>query len=97
MQYVDTAKGTGVGDDLGYPATVELDSGQFLTVWYELLKGLGARCVASGPLVHVAPSGTRDGRSCEEGCADVTWLTSAGAYSGLGNSRRGNISLRVAV
>ncbi len=29
----------GAGVDLGYPATVELDSGQFLTVWYELLKG----------------------------------------------------------
>ena len=29
----------GATGDLGYPATVELDSGQFLTVWYELLKG----------------------------------------------------------
>ena len=29
----------GAGVDLGYPSTVELDSGQFLTVWYESLKG----------------------------------------------------------
>jgi sialidase-1 len=29
----------GAGVDLGYPATVELDRGQFLTVWYESLKG----------------------------------------------------------
>ena len=27
------------GGDLGYPATVELDSGHFLTIWYESLKG----------------------------------------------------------
>jgi Neuraminidase (sialidase) len=29
----------GSGIDLGYPSTVELDRGQFLTVWYESLKG----------------------------------------------------------
>jgi hypothetical protein len=29
----------GASGDLGYPATVELDSGHFLTVWYESLKG----------------------------------------------------------
>jgi sialidase-1 len=29
----------GAGTDLGYPATVELDRGQFLTVRYESLKG----------------------------------------------------------
>jgi hypothetical protein len=29
----------GAGVDLGYPSTVELDGGQFLTVWYESLKG----------------------------------------------------------
>jgi len=29
----------GAGGDLGYPATVELDNRQFLTVWYESLKG----------------------------------------------------------
>lgn len=29
----------GASGDLGYPTTVELDRGQFLTVWYELLKG----------------------------------------------------------
>jgi hypothetical protein len=29
----------GAGIDLGYPSTVELESGQFLTVWYESLKG----------------------------------------------------------
>jgi sialidase-1 len=29
----------GAGVDLGYPSTVELDSGHFLTVWYESLKG----------------------------------------------------------
>jgi hypothetical protein len=31
--------GDGAGGDLGYPATVELDNRQFLTVWYESLKG----------------------------------------------------------
>ena len=29
----------GAGEDLGYPATVELASGQFTTVWYESRKG----------------------------------------------------------
>ena len=29
----------GAGIDLGYPSTVELDEGRFLTVWYESLKG----------------------------------------------------------
>ena len=29
----------GAGGDLGYPATVELDGGKFLTVWYESLQG----------------------------------------------------------
>jgi Neuraminidase (sialidase) len=29
----------GAGEDLGYPATVELASGQFITVWYESRKG----------------------------------------------------------
>ena len=29
----------GAGSDLGYPSTVELDEGRFLTVWYESLKG----------------------------------------------------------
>jgi len=31
--------GDGAGVDLGYPSTVELEEGQFLTVWYESLKG----------------------------------------------------------
>ena len=29
----------GAGGDLGYPSTVEIADGAFLTVWYELLKG----------------------------------------------------------
>ncbi len=31
----------GAGGDLGYPSTVELEGGRFLTVWYELLRGSG--------------------------------------------------------
>jgi sialidase-1 len=31
--------GDGASGDLGYPSTVELDDGSFLTVWYELMKG----------------------------------------------------------
>ncbi len=31
--------GDGASGDLGYPSTVELDDGNFLTVWYELMKG----------------------------------------------------------
>ena len=30
--------GDGPGGDLGYPSTVELDDGSFVTVWYEVLK-----------------------------------------------------------
>jgi hypothetical protein len=33
-----TISADGVGGDLGYPSTVELDDGTFLTVWYERLK-----------------------------------------------------------
>jgi sialidase-1 len=29
----------GAGGDLGYPTTAELDGGEFLTIWYESLKG----------------------------------------------------------
>jgi hypothetical protein len=29
----------GAGGDLGYPSTVELAKGEFLTIWYELLRG----------------------------------------------------------
>lgn len=29
----------GIGGDLGYPSTVELDDGSLLTVWYEKMKG----------------------------------------------------------
>ena len=29
----------GAGVDLGYPSTVELESGRFVTIWYESLKG----------------------------------------------------------
>jgi hypothetical protein len=29
----------GLGSDLGYPSTVELDDGTLLTVWYEVMKG----------------------------------------------------------
>lgn len=29
----------GVGADLGYPSTVELDDGMLVTVWYELMRG----------------------------------------------------------
>jgi hypothetical protein len=28
----------GAGSDLGYPSTVELPNGEFVTVWYERLK-----------------------------------------------------------
>ena len=31
--------GDGAGGDLGYPSTVELADGSFVTVWYEVLKG----------------------------------------------------------
>lgn len=31
--------GDGANGDLGYPSTVELDNGTFLTVWYEAMKG----------------------------------------------------------
>ena len=31
--------GDGVGGDLGYPSTVELEDGSFVTVWYEVMKG----------------------------------------------------------
>ena len=30
--------GDGIGGDLGYPSTVELDDGSLLTVWYETMK-----------------------------------------------------------
>jgi hypothetical protein len=29
--------GDGLGGDLGYPSTVSLDNGQFVTIWYELM------------------------------------------------------------
>ena len=29
----------GASGDLGYPSTVEVEGGQFLTVWYELPRG----------------------------------------------------------
>ncbi|HOB73004.1 MAG TPA: sialidase family protein [Phycisphaerae bacterium] len=31
--------GDGIGVDLGYPSTVELENGELLTVWYEVMKG----------------------------------------------------------
>lgn len=31
--------GDGIGGDLGYPSTVELSNGTFVTVWYEKMKG----------------------------------------------------------
>ncbi|MGC1276373.1 MAG: exo-alpha-sialidase [Planctomycetaceae bacterium] len=31
--------GDGIGGDLGYPSTVQLDDGTLVTVWYELMKG----------------------------------------------------------
>lgn len=33
-----TISGDGIGGDLGYPSTVELADGSFLTVWYEKMK-----------------------------------------------------------
>jgi hypothetical protein len=33
-----TISDDGSGGDLGYPSTVELSDGSFLTVWYEALK-----------------------------------------------------------
>jgi hypothetical protein len=30
--------GDGLGGDLGYPSTVELDGGRLVTVWYELMR-----------------------------------------------------------
>jgi hypothetical protein len=30
--------GDGMGGDLGYPSTVQLDRGELVTVWYELMK-----------------------------------------------------------
>lgn len=34
-----TISGDGIGGDLGYPSTVELSKGDFLTAWYERLAG----------------------------------------------------------
>jgi hypothetical protein len=34
-----TISSDGMGGDLGYPSTVELEDGTFLTVWYETMKG----------------------------------------------------------
>ena len=34
-----TLSADGIGGDLGYPSTVELDDGSLLTVWYEKMKG----------------------------------------------------------
>lgn len=34
-----TISADGLGSDLGYPSTVELDDGTLLTVWYEVMKG----------------------------------------------------------
>jgi len=34
-----TISADGVGSDLGYPSTVELDDGRLLTIWYERLAG----------------------------------------------------------
>ncbi len=34
-----TISGDGIGGDLGYPSTVELDDGSLVTVWYEKVKG----------------------------------------------------------
>ena len=31
--------GDGVGGDLGYPTTVQLDDGSLVTVWYEKMAG----------------------------------------------------------
>ena len=39
-----TISDDGIGSDLGYPSTVELDDGSLLTVWYEKMKG-SARAV----------------------------------------------------
>jgi sialidase-1 len=33
-----TLSSDGIGGDLGYPSTVELDDGSFLSVWYEKMK-----------------------------------------------------------
>ena len=33
-----TISDDGIGGDLGYPSTVELDDGSLLTVWYEKMK-----------------------------------------------------------
>jgi hypothetical protein len=37
--------GDGMGGDLGYPSTVELDGGQLVTVWYELMKTSAGKAV----------------------------------------------------
>jgi len=34
-----TASGDGLGGDLGYPSTIELQDGTLVTVWYEKMKG----------------------------------------------------------
>jgi len=34
-----TLSDDGFSGDLGYPSTVELSDGRFVTVWYELLNG----------------------------------------------------------
>ena len=34
-----TISADGLTSDLGYPSTVELSNGSFLSVWYEVLKG----------------------------------------------------------
>ena len=34
-----TVSGDGIGGDLGYPSTVQLDDGSLVSAWYEKMKG----------------------------------------------------------
>ena len=34
-----TVSSDGKGEDLGYPSSVQLDSGELVTVWYEVMRG----------------------------------------------------------
>ena len=43
----------GAGGDLGYPSTVELDERALPHGLVRVVEGVGARCAASGPLVHI--------------------------------------------
>jgi hypothetical protein len=49
--------GDGLGGDLGYPSTVELDDGRLLTVWYELMNDRPGKAVLRQARWSLGPTG----------------------------------------